>query len=112
MHNSERLVRDRRQCTLLMHPADAASRGLTDGDRVRVSSRVGTVEVELEATDTMMPGVVSMPHGWGHGRTGSRMSVAAKHAGASINDLTDDLRIDTLTGNAGFSGVPVDVQRA
>ena len=112
MHNSERLVRGQRQCTLLMHPADAASRGLTDGERVRVSSRVGTVEVELEATDAMMPGVVSMPHGWGHGRAGSRMTVAAQHAGASINDLTDDLRIDTLTGNAGFSGVPVQVHRA
>jgi anaerobic selenocysteine-containing dehydrogenase len=112
MHNSERLVRGQRQCTLLMHPADAASRGLTDGERVRVSSRVGTVEVELEATDAMMPGVVSMPHGWGHGRAGSYMTVAAQHAGASINDLTDDMRIDTLTGNAGFSGVPVQVRKA
>jgi anaerobic selenocysteine-containing dehydrogenase len=111
MHNSERLVRGQRQCTLLMHPADVASRGLTDGARVRVSSRVGTVEVELEVTDAMMPGVVSMPHGWGHGRAGSQMTVAAQHAGASINDLTDDMRIDTLTGNVGFSGVPVQVQR-
>ena len=112
MHNSERLVRGQRQCTLLMHPADMASRGLVDGERVCVSSRVGAVEVELEATDTMMPGVVSMPHGWGHGRAGSRLTVAAQHAGASINDLTDDARIDTLTGNAGFSGVPVQVRKA
>jgi anaerobic selenocysteine-containing dehydrogenase len=112
MHNSERLMRGRRQCTLFMHPADVASRGLTDGERVRVSSRVGAVEVELEATDAMMLGVVSMPHGWGHGRAGSKMAVAAQHAGASINDLTDDLRIDTLTGNAGFSGVPVHVHKA
>jgi anaerobic selenocysteine-containing dehydrogenase len=112
MHNCERLVRGQRQCTLLMHPADVASRGLADGARVRVSSRVGTVEVELEVTDAMMPGVVSMPHGWGHGRVGSRMTVAAQHAGASINDLTDDMRIDTLTGNAGFSGVPVQVRKA
>ena len=112
MHNSERLVRGQRQCTLLMHPTDVARRGLTDGERVRVSSRVGAVEVELEVTDSMMPGVVSMPHGWGHGRTGSQMSVAAQHAGASINDLTDDARIDTLTGNAGFSGVPVHVCKA
>lgn len=112
MHNSERLVRGQRQCTLLMHPADAASRGLTDGERVRISSRVGSVEVELEVTDAIMLGVVSMPHGWGHGRAGSRMSIAAQHAGASINDLTDDARIDTLTGNAGFSGVPVHVHKA
>ena len=112
MHNSERLVRGQRQCTLLMHPADAASRGLTDGERVRISSRVGSVEVELEVTDAMMLGVVSLPHGWGHGRAGSRMSIAAQHAGASINDLTDDARIDTLTGNAGFSGVPVHVHKA
>lgn len=112
MHNSERLVRGARQCTLLMHPADVARRGLADGDRVRVSSRVGAVEVELESTDSMMPGVVSIPHGWGHDRAGAQLTVAARHAGASINDLTDDARIDTLTGNAGFSGVPVQVERA
>jgi anaerobic selenocysteine-containing dehydrogenase len=112
MHNSARLVRGDRLCTVLMHPDDAARRQLADGDRVRVTSRVGSIELALERTDSMMPGVVSIPHGWGHGRDGARLAVAAAHAGASINDLTDDARIDALTGNAGFSGVPVRVARA
>ena len=112
MHNSERLVRGKRMCTLLMHPDDATTRGLADGARVRVSSRTGVVEVELETTDAMMPGVVSLPHGWGHDRPGVQLSVARAHGGASINDLTDDARIDVLTGNAGFSGVAVEVQQA
>jgi anaerobic selenocysteine-containing dehydrogenase len=112
MHNSARLVRGERLCTVMMHPDDAAERKLVDGDRVRVMSRVGAIELDVEHTDQMMPGVVSIPHGWGHGREGARLTVAAAHAGASINDLTDDARIDSLTGNAGFSGVPVRVERA
>ncbi len=111
LHNSERLVRGRRRCTLLMHAADAASRGLADGEQVRVTSRTGRVEVELETTDAMMRGVVSLPHGWGHARDGVRLAVASAHGGASINDLTDEQRIDALTGNAGFSGVAVQVER-
>ena len=109
MHNYERLVRGKRRCTLLMHPEDAAARGLEDGDQVRVNARVGAVEVELQVSDEMMPGVVSLPHGWGHGRAGTRATVAAAHPGVSINDLTDELRVDALTGNAAFSGVPVTV---
>ena len=111
MHNSERLVRGKRRCTLLMCESDATSRGLADGQHVRVSSRVGTVEVELEVTPSIMPGVVSLPHGWGHARDGVQLSVASAAGGASINDLTDDARIDQLTGNAGFSGVPVQVEQ-
>jgi anaerobic selenocysteine-containing dehydrogenase len=111
MHNYDRLVRGKARCTLLMHPSDAAARGLTDGATVRVTSRVGDVEVPLECTDAMMPGVVSIPHGWGHGGAGTRTAVAAQHAGASINDLTDEARIDALTGNAAFSGVDVTVER-
>jgi anaerobic selenocysteine-containing dehydrogenase len=111
MHNSERLVRGKRSCTVLMHPADAASRGLADGERVRVTSRTGSIEAELETTDAMMPGVASVPHGWGHARPGVRLSVASAHAGASINDLTDDARIDALAGTASFSGVLVRVAR-
>ena len=112
MHNSERLVRGKRRCTLLMHPRDAEQRGLADGDQVRVTSRAGSVDVELEVSDEVMPGVVSLPHGWGHGRDGTAMGVAARHPGVSINDLTDEWRIDVLTGNAAFSGVPVKVQAA
>ena len=109
MHNSERLVKGPQRCTLLMHPRDASARGLQDGQRVHVRSRVGEVEVPLEVTDAMTPGVVSLPHGWGHGRPGTRMMVANAHAGASLNDLTDPLAVDALSGVAAFSGVPVEV---
>nr|MCU0627456.1 molybdopterin-dependent oxidoreductase [Gemmatimonadaceae bacterium] len=112
MHNSARLVRGRDGCTLHMHPHDATARGLADGERVTVTSRTGSVTVAVEVTEAIMPGVVSLPHGWGHTRAGTRQEVAAAHAGASINDLTDEQRIDALCGNAAFSGTPVRVARA
>jgi len=112
MHNSLRLVKGRERCTLLMHPRDAAARGLAKGQRVRIRSRVGSVEAPLEVTEDMMPGVVSLPHGWGHGREGARLRVAKENAGVSINDLTDEQLVDSLCGNAGFSGVPVEVAPA
>jgi anaerobic selenocysteine-containing dehydrogenase len=111
MHNSQRLVKGRPACTLLMHPRDAAARGLTDGAHVRLRSRVGTVRVVLEVSDEMAPGVVSLPHGWGHGRDGVELRVARGHDQASINDVTDEARVDTLSGNAAFSGTPVLVER-
>ncbi|MGH8457009.1 MAG: molybdopterin oxidoreductase family protein [Stenotrophobium sp.] len=110
MHNSERLVKGKDRCLLLMHPQDASARGFKDGERVRVQSRVGAVEVQLHATEEMMPGVVSLPHGWGHARGGVALQVAAEHAGISINDLTDDHRLDVLSGNAALSGVTVSVE--
>jgi anaerobic selenocysteine-containing dehydrogenase len=109
MHNVERLVRGRNRCTLLIHPSDAESRGLRDGAMVRIAARVGVVDAELCVSDEMMPGVVSLPHGWGHGRDGTQLRVAARHPGVSINDLTDDQAVDALTGNAAFSGVRVTV---
>jgi anaerobic selenocysteine-containing dehydrogenase len=109
MHNSERLVKGKDRCTLLMNPHDAESRGLQDNQQVCVRSRVGEIELPLEISDEMMPGVVSIPHGWGHGRPGVQMATAQQHAGVSINDLTDEQMLDELTGNAAFSGVPVTV---
>ncbi len=109
MHNSERLVKGRDRCTLLMHPDDAAPRGLRDGQRVRVSSRVASVETAVEVTPDVMRGVVCLPHGWGHHRGGARLRVAEAHAGASLNDLTDDQAVDDLCGTARFSGTPVEV---
>ncbi|MEO1646813.1 MAG: molybdopterin oxidoreductase family protein, partial [Chloroflexota bacterium] len=109
MHNSERLVRGKNRCTLMMHPDDATAHNLAEGDCVQVASRVGVVEVPVEITDTMMRGVVSLPHGYGHDREGVQLDVASAHAGVSINDLTDDQRLDELTGNAAFSGVPVKI---
>ncbi len=110
MHNSRRLVKGPRRCTLLMHPLDAARYGIANGARVRVGSRVGAIAVEAEVSDEVMPGVVSLPHGWGHDRPGTRQSVASTHPGASINDLTDELAVDAVSGNAAFSGVAVTVE--
>ncbi|MCA0229657.1 MAG: molybdopterin oxidoreductase family protein [Bacteroidetes bacterium] len=110
MHNSERLVKGRNRCTLLMHPQDAQQRGIKTGSEVEVMSRVGKVKVEVELTEKMMQGVVSLPHGYGHGRDGVRLNVAQSHAGVSVNDLTDDQVLDDLTGNSVFGGVPVRVQ--
>ncbi len=110
MHNSARLVRGKPQCTILMHPADAAQRHLRQGEEVSVRSRVGSVVVPLEISDEMMPGVVSIPHGWGHDRLGVQIEVAQQHAGGSINDVTDELTIDALCGTAAFNGTWVEVE--
>ena len=112
MHNSERLVKGnpaKPPCTILMHPTDAQHRRLLSGQNVLVRSRVGEIVLPLEISDEMMPGVVSIPHGWGHDRSGNHLAVAQQHAGASINDLTDHLSIDTLCGTAAFNGTPVTV---
>jgi len=111
MHNTERLTRGKARHQLLMHPDDLASRGLSDGAMVSVTSRVGSVVVEVAAADDMMPGVVSLPHGYGHQVDGTRLEQASKVAGVSINDLTDPERLD-LSGNAALSGVPVQVEAA
>lgn len=108
MHNTERLTRGKARHHLLMHPADLETRGLADGALVTVASRVGKVVVEVKATEDVMPGVVSLPHGYGHQRDGVRLSVATGVAGVSINDLTDPDRLD-VSGNAALSGVPVTV---
>ena len=110
LHNSRRLVKGKPRCTLMIHPEDAARRGIADGARVRLRSRVGAVEVPAEVTDALMPGVVSLPHGWGHDRSGVRLSVAAAHAGASINDVIDDRAVDPLSGTAVLNGTPVEVE--
>jgi anaerobic selenocysteine-containing dehydrogenase len=112
MHNSRRLVKGPPRCTLLVHPTDAASRHLADGDFARLGSDTGAVIVPVEVTDAMLAGVVSLPHGWGHDRAGTRLGVAREHAGASINDVTSDVHLDTLSGNAGFNGLAVTLRRA
>lgn len=112
MHNYHRLVKGKPRHQLLMHPDDLARRGLSDGQRVRVRSRVGSIEVEVAASLEMMPGVVSLPHGWGHGRPGVMMAIAAELPGASANDLTDERFLDAVSGNAALNGVPVEVVAA
>ena len=111
MHNSERLVKGRERCTLMIHPETAANRGIVNLEKVQIESRVGKVEIAVEITDEIMPNVVSIPHGFGHARKGVQLDIATTHAGVSLNDLTDDLLIDELTGNSAFSGVPVRILR-
>ncbi|WKC45721.1 molybdopterin oxidoreductase family protein [Pseudomonas veronii] len=112
MHNYHRLVKGKPRHQLLMHPEDLARRQLSDGQRVKVSSRIGMIEVEVAASLDMMPGVVSLPHGWGHGRPGVQMTIASRQPGASANDLTDERQLDELSGNAALNGVPVHVAAA
>jgi anaerobic selenocysteine-containing dehydrogenase len=110
MHNVAKLMTGKPRCTLLVHPDDAARLGLGEGQSVRVSSRVGSVVAPAELDDGIMPGVVSLPHGFGHHRAGTQQSTATAHAGVSINDITDDERVDALSGVAAFSGVPVALE--
>ena len=112
MHNIESLVTGRSRCTLLMHPEDAKGRGLGNGDRAEIRSRAGKLEVEVETSEAMMVGVVSLPHGWGHDAKGIRMRVAEAHAGVASNVLTDDRVIDSASGNAVLNGIAVEVVSA
>ena len=109
MHNLDLLVKGKEACTLHVHPDDASRLGLEDGAPARVAGRTGEVAVPVEVTDAVMPGVVSMPHGWGHDANGSAMAVAAAHAGTNSNALSDELVIDALSGNAVFNGIPVEI---
>ena len=109
MHNLRILTKGRLACTLHVHPDDAARLGLAPGAPVRVSSRVGSIELPAEITDAVRPGVVSAPHGWGHSVPGTRMAVAHEKAGANSNVLTDDAVIDPLSGNAVLNAIPVTV---
>jgi anaerobic selenocysteine-containing dehydrogenase len=109
MHNIPPLVKGKERCTAHVHPDDAARLGLTDGELARVSARAGAVEVPVEVTDGVMPGVVSIPHGWGHDAEGVRMTVASAHAGTNSNVLADEELIDPLSGNAVLNGIPVEL---
>ncbi|MEM7104623.1 MAG: molybdopterin oxidoreductase family protein [Bacteroidota bacterium] len=109
MHNALRLVKGGNRCTLLLHPEDANKLDIEDGQIVLVTSEKGQVKIPVEITTDIMPGVVSIPHGWGHNKKGIKMAVAEQHPGVSINELTDEKHIDELTGNAAFSGVKVAI---
>jgi len=112
LHNAPRMMKGKDRCTLLIHPDDAAENSIQDGDRVQITSRTGSVVAPAAVSDEIMRGVVSLPHGFGHGRDGVKLSVAGKLPGVSINDLTDEQFIDDLSGNAALSGVPVTVAPA
>ncbi len=110
MHNLEVLVKGKPRCTLHIHPDDAARLGLADGDPAEVRSRTGAVVAPVEITDGIMPGVVSIPHGWGHDVDGVQLSIASTiGAGVNSNLLADDTLFDPLSGNAVLNGIPVSV---
>lgn len=111
MHNSPRLAKGPDRCTALIHPEDAADYGIADGDLVRITSRVGSVEVAAELSEDVMPGVISIPHGFGHDKPGTKLSVAQRRPGVSLNDLTDPQAMDPISGNAVLNGTPVTVER-
>ncbi len=109
MHNLPLLVKGKEACTLHIHPDDVAKHGLEDGAQARVSTDRGSIELLVEATDAIRPGVVSIPHGWGHDAPGAQLEVAAAHAGANSNVLSSTTVVDPLSGNAVLCGIPVDV---
>ncbi len=109
MGNLHALAKGRERCTLLVHPQDALRLGLAQGGRARVRSRVGEVEAPVAVSDEMMPGVVSLPHGFGHDAPGARLRVARAHAGVCSNLLTDEASLDALSGNGVLNGIPVDI---
>ncbi|MFI7168664.1 molybdopterin-dependent oxidoreductase [Rhodococcoides fascians] len=110
MHNTARLTKGKARHQLLAHPNDLLQRGIEDGSMVSVTSAAGTVDIEVAASEKMMPGVVSMPHGFGHQRPGVQLSVATTVTGPSVNDITDPARVDAVSANAILNGVPVQVR--
>lgn len=112
LHNLPRLIGGSERCTLLIHPEDAAGRGLEHGARARVRSVSGAVEVSIEVSDAVIPGVVSLPHGYGHDLPGVAQSLAAARPGVNMNLLTDPEAIDPLGTTAILNGTPVAVTAA
>jgi anaerobic selenocysteine-containing dehydrogenase len=112
MHNVEVLVKGKPRCTLHVHPDDAARLGLVDGADAAVASRTGRVTVPVEVTDAIRPGVVSIPHGWGHDLDGVELSVARRYPGVNTNLLADEELVDPLSGTAVLNGIPVEVAPA
>ena len=112
MHNSQRLVKGKNRCTVMLHPEDAKRLGIADNTDVEVSTEAGSICLPAEITDAIMPGVVSIPHGFGHARKGVRLGVASRHAGVSINDVIRNDHTDALTGTAILNGQPVELRAA
>ncbi|MFE5863490.1 molybdopterin oxidoreductase family protein [Streptomyces virginiae] len=109
LHNVPALTGGSNRCTLQVHPQDADRLGLVDGGQARITADGGSLEVPVEVTDAIRSGVVSLPHGWGHDRAGSRLSVAAAVPGANVNQLLDGTRMDRLSGTAVLNGFPVEL---
>ncbi len=112
MHNLPKLVSGPERCTVLVHPDDAQRLGVADGEAAVVSSASGQIELHALVTDDMMPGVISIPHGWGHDLEGVDMDVAREHAGVNVNVLGDPGTLEALTGTAVLNGIPVTLAPA
>jgi anaerobic selenocysteine-containing dehydrogenase len=110
MHNLNALVKGKDRCTALVNPVDAERLGLSDGGHVRLRSAAGELVAPVEVSDEMMPGVVSVPHGWGHDADGVRLAVAAAHAGVNSNLAADESQVDAPSGNAVLNGIPVELE--
>ena len=111
LHNSYRMVKGKERCTLLIHPKDAAENDIENDELVEVQSNVGKERIKAEISDEVMVGTVSIPHGWGHNRTGTKMEIAEAHAGISMNDLVDDFVVDPLSGVSVINGIPVTIAK-
>jgi len=112
MHNSHRLVKGKNRCTALLHPSQAQYLGLNDGDMIEIVRGDNLVVAPVQISEEVMQGVVSLPHGWGHTKKGTRLAIAQEHAGVSVNDVTDENWLDALSGNAAVNGVPVVLRAA
>jgi anaerobic selenocysteine-containing dehydrogenase len=111
MHNLPMLAKGPARCTALVHPTDATRLGLADGAAARIARGDRSIDVVVALSDEMAPGVVSLPHGWGHDQPGTRMAIAGARPGANINAILDEQHRDPLSGNAVLSGVPITMQR-
>ncbi|MFC4768154.1 molybdopterin-dependent oxidoreductase [Effusibacillus consociatus] len=111
LHNLEPLVKGDNRCTLWIHPDDAARFGLSNGEHATVASRTGKIEVPVQITNEIMPGVISIPHGWGHNLPGIRLETAKQYAGVNSNIISDELAVDEISGNAVLNGIPVKVEK-
>ena len=111
MHNLHVLTKGKERCTLHIHPDDAAHLEMANGTMASVASRTGSVEIPIEITDAIMPGVVSIPHGWGHSLSMTKTRIASEHAGVNTNILSDEVEVDPLSGNAVLNGIPVTVEK-
>lgn len=112
MHNLNVLTKGKDRCTLMMHPEDARALALETGDLARVWSGVGSIEIAVEVTDGIMQGVISIPHGWGHNLSATKLDIANRHAGANANALIDEQLFDAPSINSMLNGIPVRVERA
>jgi anaerobic selenocysteine-containing dehydrogenase len=112
MHNVPSLVSGRERCVLFLHPEDAAARRIGDGEEAVLESRVHSGPVRVKLTPEVAPGIVSLPHGWGHAAAARWQKTAGAHAGVSINDWTDDAEVEGVVGESILSGVPVRLQAA